>query len=81
MKDDDLPSFDLDRDRLIFTRPRRAPPPVVLAFLGIRGSANQLHELAAGGDIRVKMAQHGAGDRAGVLLLNAAHHHAQVMGL
>src|SRR6266545_6624667 len=45
------------------------------------GPANQLEELHARARIGLEAAEHGARDRERVLLLDAAHRHAQVRGL
>ncbi len=42
--------------------------------------AGEVEEFVAGGDGVVEAAEHGRGDHAGVLLFDAAHHHAQVLG-
>ena len=40
------------------------------------GVVGQVQEFVAGGDGVMEAAKHGGGDHAGVLLLDAAHHHA-----
>src|SRR5579871_3861430 len=53
----------------------------ITEWLDGRGAANQRQELIAGCFAAAEGAEHGAGDGAGVLLLDPAHHHAEVPGL
>src|SRR5207237_9754140 len=63
-------------------KPRRADEELGhVPLLEVGDALDQAHELGAGLGIRLEDAQHAAGEDPAVLLLHAAHLHAQVIGL